>query len=75
MALVNAGGQKVPPLVSTAYAILGNAVSPTRNVREDFMKYFDMNISRIDGVAIMSDCDNGGGRAAGHYRDIQFSAQ
>lgn len=50
-------------------------VEETRNVREDFMKYFDMDISRIDGVAIMTDCDNSGGRAAGHYRDIQFSAQ
>ena len=47
----------------------------TRNVREDFMKYFDMDISRIDGIAIMTDCDNSGGRAAGHYRDIQFSTQ
>lgn len=50
-------------------------VAESRDVRADFMQYFGIDISKIDGVAIMTDCDNGGGRAVGHYRDIRFSAQ
>ena len=50
-------------------------IEESRNVREDFKRYFDRNFSRIDGIAVMTDCDNGGGTATGHYRDIRFTAE
>ncbi len=48
-------------------------INEARNVREDFKKYFGRDVTRIDGVAIMTDCDNGGGKATGHYRNIRFT--
>ena len=48
-------------------------IEESRNVREDFRRYFGRDITRIDGVAVMTDCDNGGGKATGYYRDIRFT--
>lgn len=49
-------------------------VNETRNVREDFKKFFGVDITSIDGVAVMTDCDNSGLPSTGYYRDIWFSA-
>lgn len=45
----------------------------TRNVREDFKKLFGIDITNIDGVSVMTDCDNAGFPSAGYYRGIAFS--
>lgn len=45
-----------------------------RNVREDYNKYFGEDITSIDSVAIMTDCDNSKLPSKGYYRDIWFSA-
>lgn len=50
-------------------------VEEVRNVREDFKKHFGENITTIDSVAIMTDCDNSKLPSKGYYRDIWFSAQ
>ncbi len=51
----------------------GTWINESRNIREDFKNYFGLDITKIDGVAIMTDCDNSGGTATAHYRNIQFS--
>jgi hypothetical protein len=43
-----------------------------RDVREDFKRYHGKDITHIDGVAIMTDCDDTGGRAEAWYGDIEF---
>lgn len=48
-------------------------VNETRDVRHDFKEYFGLDVRRIEGVAVMTDCDNGGGTATGYYRDIVFT--
>lgn len=48
-------------------------IDESRDVRQDFKRYFGRDVTRIDGVAIMTDCDNGGGKATGHYRNIRFT--
>lgn len=45
-----------------------------RNVAEDFARLHGRPVSRIDGVAVMTDCDNGGGRAEAWFGDIRFLA-
>ena len=40
----------------------------------DFKRYFDMDIDAIDGIAVMSDCDNTGGETTAWFRNIRFSA-
>lgn len=44
-----------------------------RNVRQDFKDYFGRDVPRINGIALMTDCDNGGGKTKGYYRDIWFT--
>lgn len=46
-----------------------------RNVREDFRRLFGEDVTQIDGVALMTDADNSGGRASAWYADIAFHAQ
>jgi len=48
-------------------------IDESRDVRKDFKRYFDMDINKIDGIAVMTDCDNGGGEATSYYRDIHFA--
>jgi len=45
-----------------------------RNVRQDFKRYFGRDVSHISGIAVMTDCDNGGGKTRGYYRDIWFTS-
>nr|WP_255399682.1 DUF3047 domain-containing protein [Oceanicoccus sp. KOV_DT_Chl] len=43
------------------------------NVAEDFYRIFGRRIKTADGVAIMTDADNHGGKAVAYYADIRFS--
>lgn len=52
---------------------LGQWLSYSRDIKADFKKYFDINISEINAIAIMTDTDNTQGEAESWYRDIQFS--
>jgi len=44
-----------------------------RNILEDFKRFFDVDISEIDVVAVMTDTDNTGLSAKAYYGDIYFS--
>ncbi|MCA1798241.1 MAG: DUF3047 domain-containing protein [Xanthomonadaceae bacterium] len=44
------------------------------NVREDFLRFHGMDVDTIDGIAIMTDCDDTGGTAHALYGDIIFTA-
>jgi len=46
-----------------------------RNIVEDFKQQFAIDITEIDGVAIMTDTDNSGGEASAMYGDIFFTAE
>jgi hypothetical protein len=47
----------------------------TRDLRKDFREVFGIEAERIDGVAIMTDCDDAGGRGRAWYGDIVFTAE
>lgn len=49
-------------------------INEVRNVREDFKNLFGQDITSIDSVAIMTDCDNSKLSATGYYRNIWFSS-
>ncbi|MBF0381024.1 MAG: DUF3047 domain-containing protein [Magnetococcales bacterium] len=51
----------------------GRWVREVRNVKNDFYQYFDRNINKIDGVALMTDTDNSGQQATSYYGNIYFS--
>lgn len=43
-------------------------------MRDDFQRYHAQDIATIDGVAIMTDCDDTGGTARAQYGDIAFTS-
>ncbi len=43
------------------------------NVAEDYYRAFGERIRYIDGVALMTDTDNGGGQARAYYGELYFS--
>lgn len=62
-------------LRSGSPATAGELVSETRNVREDFKTYHGMDPDSIDGIAIMTDCDNSQQPVTGWYGSISWHAE
>lgn len=50
----------------------GQWVKESRNILKDMHHFFHRD--SINGVALMTDCDNGGGTATAYYRNIYFSS-
>lgn len=50
-------------------------VHESRNVKADFRRFFDRDATRIDGIALMTDCDNHGGEATAYYDNIYFAPE
>lgn len=61
--------------VESGQAHAGQWVSYRRDVRADLARLLGEPIDKIDSIAIMTDSDNGGGRASAWYGDISFSAR
>lgn len=54
---------------------VGNWVQQKRNVAEDFKQYFDMDISKLSGYAVMVDGDNADRDGTAWFGQIRFSAE
>lgn len=52
---------------------VGLWVQETRNVKEDIRRCFGLDIDTLQGIAIMTDADNSGGKAAAYYGDLFFT--
>jgi|TARA_B110001450_G_scaffold233698_1_gene237215 hypothetical protein len=50
-------------------------VTVKANVKNDFMKLHDIDVSEISGVAIMTDTDNSKLKAISYYQNIYFSSE
>ncbi|MFK7854799.1 MAG: DUF3047 domain-containing protein [Granulosicoccus sp.] len=50
-------------------------VKERRNIVDDFKRYFDLDVSRLNGYALMVDGDNTGSSATGWFADITFSKE
>ncbi len=48
-------------------------VTVKANVKEDFKKFHDLDVSELDGLAIMSDTDNSKMKAIAYFQNIYFS--
>lgn len=53
----------------------GAWVDESRNVRKDFKRFYGLKLDAIDGVAIMTDCDNSARSGRAYYRNIRFTAK
>ena len=50
----------------------GSWQEETRDVRADFKRYFGLDLDAVDGVAVMTDCDDAGGATRAWYGDLRF---
>ncbi|MEK6806432.1 MAG: DUF3047 domain-containing protein [Pseudomonadota bacterium] len=51
---------------------VGKWVTERRDLRADFKDYFELDIETLDGIALMSDCDNAGGAMRAWFGDIKL---
>ena len=54
---------------------LNEWITVKSNVKEDFKKFHNLDVNKLDGLAIMSDTDNSKMRAVAYYQKIYFSAE
>ena len=54
---------------------LGQWQSHTRNIADDFKRYFDAEPDSIEAVAVMTDSDQAGVSVSARYADIRFAAE
>ncbi len=47
----------------------------SRNVKADFKRYYDKNVDKIDGITLMTDCDNHDGTGEAWFGDIYFTTE
>jgi len=50
----------------------GSWQEETRDVRADFKRYFGLELDALDGVSVMTDCDDAGGATRAWYGDLRF---
>ena len=60
--------------MSTTKENLNEWVTVKANVKDDFKKFHNLNVSELDGLAIMSDTDNTKMKAVSYFQNIYFSA-
>ena len=54
---------------------LNEWVTVKANVKEDFKKFHDLDVSELNGVAIMSDTDNSKKKSIAYFQNIYFSSK
>ncbi len=62
-------------VLSTTKENLNEWVTVKVNVKEHFKKFHDLDVTDIEGVAIMSDTDNSKKLAIAYYQNIYFSSE
>ncbi len=50
-------------------------VTVKTNVKEDFKKLHELDVNKLDGIAIMTDTDNSKKKAVAFYQNIYFSSE
>jgi hypothetical protein len=66
--------KSVDNVLATTKENLNKWVTVRANVKEDFKKFHNLDVSELDGIAIMSDTDNSNLEAITYYQNIYFSA-
>ena len=66
--------KSIDSVLSTTINDLNKWVTVKSNVKEDFKKFHDLDVSELDGLAIMSDTDNSKMKAIAYFQNIYFSA-
>ena len=67
--------KSIDNVLATTKENLNEWVTVKANVKEDFMKFHDLDVNELDGLAIMSDTDNSKMKAIAFYQNIFFTAE
>ena len=67
--------KSVDYVLSTTKEHLDTWVTVKANVKDDFLKFHDLNLTDLTAVAIMTDTDNSKLKAISYYQNIFFSAE
>ena len=62
-------------VLSTTKQHLNEWVTVKSNVKNDFKRFHDLDLSELNGIAIMTDTDNSKKTAICYYQNIYFSAK
>ena len=67
--------KSIDNVLATTKNNLDEWITVKANVKEDFKKFHDLDVNKLDGLAIMSDTDNSKMKAVAYYQNIYFSAE
>ena len=65
--------KSIDNVLATTKENLNEWVTVKANVKEDFRKFHNLDVSELDGIALMSDTDNSKMKAVAYYQNIYFS--
>jgi hypothetical protein len=66
--------KSIDNVLATTKENLNKWVTVKANVKDDFKKFHDLDVSQLDGLAIMVDTDNAKMKAVSYFQNIYFSA-
>ena len=67
--------KSIDNVLSTTKQHLNEWVTVKSNVKNDFKKFHDLDLSELNGIAIMTDTDNSKKTAICYYQNIYFSSK
>ncbi len=65
--------KSIDNVLATTKENLDKWVTVKANVKDDFKKFHDLDVSQLDGLAIMVDTDNSKMKAVSYFQNIYFS--
>ena len=67
--------KSIDNVLSTTKNNLNEWVTVKANVKDDFKRFHDLDVSKLDGLAIMSDTDNSKMKSIAYFQNIYFSSK
>ncbi len=67
--------KSIDNVLATTINNLNEWVTVKSNVKEDFKKFHNLDVKKLDGLAIMSDTDNSKKKSIAYYQNIYFSSE
>ena len=67
--------KSIDNVLATTKNNLNEWVTVKANVREDFIKFHNLEVNELDGLAIMADTDNSKMKSISYFQNIYFSAE
>ena len=65
--------KSIDNVIATTKINLNEWVTVKSNVKEDFMKFHDLDLDELDGLAVMADTDNSKMKSIAYFQNIYFS--